>query len=260
MLVKTFNEEEIDTQNLLAKYSKTRDPKIKNDIVKKNILTVKRIAVNFSKNSGESVEDLIQVGCIGLVSAIERYDPSQNASFKTYSSHLISGEIKHYLRDYSSVIKLPRELQELQPKVSKARQVLSNVENKEISTKEIAEFLKIDEEKIQQVFEMEKSANAISLDQQIQSEDSNSRTIGEQLEDKKYLTFQLAQEDKIMLQDAIKDIKDQSREVIEYAFYQDLSQTEIAQKMGISQMQVSRKIKGALKELWDILNSRVTPW
>ncbi|MFN4152677.1 MAG: sigma-70 family RNA polymerase sigma factor [Candidatus Sericytochromatia bacterium] len=260
MLTKTLNEEEIDTKSLLAQYSKSKDPKIKNEIVKKNILTVKRIAINFSKNTGESVDDLIQVGCIGLVSAVERFDPSQNASFKTYSSHLIAGEIKHYLRDYSNIIKLPRELQELQPKVNRAKQSLSNIESKEVSSKDIAKFLNIDEDKVQQVFEMEKSINAISLDQQIQSDDSNSRTIGEQIEDKKYLSFQLAQEDKIIIQEAINEIKDQSRQVIEYAFYQDLSQTEIAQKMGISQMQVSRKIKGAIKELWDILNSRVTPW
>lgn len=261
MLTKTVELEEAETRTLLLEYKKLGDSKVKNKIVKKYLSLVQKIARTYSRNNAQQFDDLVQVGCIGLIRAIERFDLNQMVSFKTYSSHFIVGEIKHFLRDHSSLVKLPRELQELQPKINRMKQTLSFENGKDATEEELSDKLEIPLEKIRQVLEMEKVSISISIDQPISNQDeSNSKTIGEHLEDKKYSSFQLAQEDRIILNEAIKSIKDQSRQIIEYTFYQDLSQTEIAKKMGISQMQVSRKIKSAVNELWDILNSRVTPW
>jgi RNA polymerase sigma factor (sigma-70 family) len=108
------------------------------------------------------------------------------------------------------------------------------------------------------VLEMESIIYPISLNQE-----ENNGDLPEyinNIEDKKYSSFQLSQEDKILLQSAMNKIKEQSQQILYYAFYEDLTQTEIANKLGISQMQVSRKIKSAISELWDILNTRITPW
>lgn len=252
--------DENETINLLKAYKKNLDPKTKNQIVKLNLPLVQKIAKNYSQFNKDFYEDLVQVGSLGLINSIDRFDPIHNASFKTYSTHLISGEIKHYLRDHSSIIKPPRELQELQPKINRAIQEIVIRKNQEPTKEEISNFIDIPLDKVNQVFEMEYSLNLVSFDQKMQPNLNDSKTIGEQIEDKKYSTFQAAQEDKIFIDQAVENIEQQSREIIEYAFYQDLSQTEIAKKMGISQMQVSRKLKSALKEVWDILNSRVTPW
>jgi len=261
MITKTFQLEEWKTRELIKKYKQTSDVKIKNEIVKAYLFFVEKIAKNYAQKHKNQYEDLIQVGCVGLLNSIEKFDLDQNTSFKTYCSHLIIGEIKHYLRDQVPIVKLPRDLQELLPKIGKASQDITIRTGKEATDKDIANYLNIPIEKIKETLEMELSTSYISLDQQaFDSKDNNSIALLEQLEDKKYQSFQLSQEDKIILTEAIGLIKDQSKQILEYAFYHDLTQTEIAKKLGISQMQVSRRLKSAVGELWEILNARVTPW
>lgn len=255
----TTEQEEKEIRELIQSYQLYHDTKVKNIIVKHYIYLVEKLARNYSQNYLEQFDDLVQVGCIGLISAIDKFDLNQKVSFKTYSYHFILGEMKHYIRDHANLIKLPRDLQEIYPKVNRMRSSIQINTGKEASDEEIAINLDLPVDKIKQVFQMEENFSTLSLDQQISNEESSTSFI-DQIEDKKYQSFQLAQEDKIILNEAMSLIKDQSKQVIEYAFYHDLSQTEIAKKLGISQMQVSRRMKGALKELWDIMNTRVTPW
>lgn len=259
MITETAEKEENEIRLLLNNYRISNNSSIKNVIVKKYLSTVEKVARNYSQNYSEQYDDLVQVGCIGLISAIDRFDLNQKVNFKTYAYHFIQGEMRHYLRDYASLVKLPRELQEIYPKVSRVRNTLQISTGNEPTDEEIAKNLDLPVEKVKQVLQMESNLSSLSLDQQI-SESDNSSSFLENIEDVKYQSFQLAQEDKIILAEALNSIKDQSKQVLEYAFYQDLSQTEIAKKLGISQMQVSRRIKGALKEVWDIMNTRITPW
>ena len=261
MITKTSEQEDQEIRTLLTEYKLSFNTKVKNKIVKSHLNIVEKIAKNYSQRHKDQFDDLVQVGCIGLIHAIDKFDLNQKVSFKTYSSHFIAGEMKHYIRDHVSLVKLPRELQELLPKVSRARQALLIEKGNDPTEIEISNYLSIDIDKIKQTLEMENLSCVISLDQQLSPTDSkDSGNFINFIEDKKYQSFQLAQEDRIILNEAIQSIKDQSRQVLEYAFYQDLSQTEIAKKMGISQMQVSRRLKGAIKEVWEILNTRVTPW
>lgn len=261
MSVRTSEITDSEIKELIRQYQLSSDSKLKNRIVKFHLYLVEIIARNFSQRYKNQYEDLIQVGCLGLMNAIDKFDTRHNVSFKTYSSHFITGEIKHYLRDHVSLVKLPRELQEMLPRINRAKQYLNHLNNEDPSDSDIASYLEIPLEKIQQALEMEKASNIVSLDQSLNdSPDLHGSDLLSQLEDKKYQSFQLAQEDRIILNDAINSIKEQSRQILEYTFYHDLTQTEIANKMGISQMQVSRKLKNAVKELWEILNTRVTPW
>ncbi len=222
---------------------------------------VRRIAQHYVHSAVQNhYEDLIQVGCIGLLRAIDRFDPNRAASFKTYASHTIRSEIRHYLRDQVATVKLPRDLQELLPRVRQAEQKLSQTLDRAPEQDEVAEHLEITVNKLEEVYRMASNYSPISLNQKAHKSSENDITLIENIEDQGNRSFQLAAEDRMLIQGALNNIKAQSRQMIEFAFYEDLTQTEIARQLGISQMQVSRRLKKAVGELWDTLNTRVTPW
>lgn len=229
-------------------------------ILRDNIDLVYKIARYYSQLVSNHYDDLVQVGSIGLFNAIKRYDPSHNANFRTYASHLITSEIKHYLRDHISLVKAPRELQELMPKIRQSEQRWRQSKGREPTPEEISTEIGVALEKIKDAYGLEYTLNHLSLDQEISQTTETGSSWLEQLEDKKYRSFQLVQEDKILVGDAISELKTQSQQIIDFVFYQDLTQTEIAKHLGISQMQVSRRLKRALNELWTTLNTKVTPW
>lgn len=231
------------------------------NLLLQNMDLVHRIARGYSQMLHSHYDDLVQVGSIGLINAVKRYDPDKKTHFRTYASHLIASEIKHYLRDQLPVVRPPRELTELLPKVRQAESLLSSELGRDPSQLEISNYLGISSDKLDEVRHLEKNYQPVSLDQELsQFQEGRTSSVLEQLEDKRYRSFQLVQEDRILLQDALMKIRFQSRQILEFAFYQDLTQTEIAKNLGISQMQVSRRLKRALGELWDILNTRITPW
>lgn len=232
----------------------------KEEVLRQNMDLVHKIARNYSQIVKSHYDDLVQVGSIGLLNAIDRYDPKHKAQFRTYASHLIASEIKHYLRDQIPIVRPPRELQELLPKMRNTESRLLHTLGREPTDEEVAHSLEITSEKLQEVRHLEKNPIPLSLDQELRADGDSRASVLDQLEDKKHRSFQLAQEDRILLQDGLHKIKGQSRQIIEFTFYQDLTQTEIAKQLGISQMQVSRRLRKALSELWDTLNTRVTPW
>lgn len=233
----------------------------KEEIIADYLPLVRRIAQRYVHSAVQNhYEDLIQVGCIGLLRAIEQFDSSQNASFKTYASHKISSEIRHYLRDHVATVKLPRDLQELLPRVRQAEQKLSQALDRAPEHDEVAELLQITTDKLEEVYSMASNYSPISLNQKAHQSTENNVTLMENIADDSIQSFQLAHEDRLLLQGALSSIKVQSRQLIEFAFYEDLTQTEIAKQLGISQMQVSRRMKKAVGELWETLNTRVTPW
>ena len=229
-------------------------------LILENLDLVHKIARNYSQVFESQYDDLVQVGSIGLINASKRFDPNFNTNFRTYASHLITSEIRHYLRDYLPLVRPPRELQELIPRMRDVQSQLLHMLGREPTEEEIAHQLEIQVSKLEEVRFLEKNVHHLSLNQTLNEQNPSSESILDQLEDKNYQSFQLAQEDRILLNEALMNIRGQSRQVIEFAFYQDLTQTEISKRLGISQMQVSRRLKSALKELWQTLNTRVTPW
>ena len=142
-----FEFESKDINQLLAEYNKTKNKAIRDRIVGFSITLVKRIAYGLARRSTDPVEDLIQVGSIGLVKAIEQFDPDAGAKFHTYATHLITGEIRHYLRDKTSMIRAPRELQELSFRISRLVQNFINELGREPTDVEVAEALQIPPDK-----------------------------------------------------------------------------------------------------------------
>jgi len=221
-------------------------------IVESSMYLVKAIASEISFKSGVSVEDLIQVGSIGLIKAIEFYVPNKNAKFKTYAKHLIKGEIKHYLRDKASLIKAPRELQELVTRIRFAINTLKERGFEEPTTEQISVETGISEVKILEVLEIENCKSTLSLDQSFSHEDEEISLI-EKIPAGDYQEILNSYEDKIMISSAIKKLPPDLREIIMLSYFEDLNQREISEKLNISQMQVSRGLKKALNKLYEII-------
>jgi RNA polymerase sigma-B factor len=234
-------------------YTQTRDPAIRDAVIQAAMPLVKRIAYGLARRSTDPVEDLIQVGSIGLIKAVDQFKPDAGAKFQTYATHLITGEIRHYLRDKTAMIRAPRELQELSFRINRLVQNLTLRLGREPSDYEIAEELQIPVSRVNEAYEVDRRRTMISLDQALTSEAGGEQSLVDTLVDGKYQTYQIAKEDRFMLAEAIKQLRDGLREVIELTFYEDLSQTEVARRLGISQMQVSRRLRAATNELYKII-------
>lgn len=238
----------------IARYQLSRDLKLRERIVRQTMKLIRPIAQGFRDRLPGGLEDLEQVGAIGLLNAIERFDPSLGRSFSAYAGSLITGEMRHYLRDHSHLVRPPRDLFELRAKVFTARARLEQNLGRDPSASELARAIDLDVSKVIEVLALEAGTRPLSLDMLSDEEDGRARA---QLVDTRYRSFQLAAEDRMMLAAAIGKLRHVSREVIEFAFFHDLTQTEIAQRLGISQMQVSRRLKSATHELWKVLNTKL---
>ena len=239
----------------LSVYSDTREPSLRDAIIQASLPLVKRIAYGLARRSTDPVEDLIQVGSIGLIKAVDQFKPDAGAKFQTYATHLITGEIRHYLRDKTAMIRAPRELQELSFRINRLVQGLTSRLGREPSDSEIAHELEIPVGRVSEAYEVDRRRTLISLDQALSNDAGSEQSLIDTLVDGKYHANQLAKEDRFMLAEAIKQLRDGLREVVQLTFYEDLSQTEVARQLGISQMQVSRRLRAATTELHKIITS-----
>lgn len=243
----------------LTKYQNINDDKIKNQI--KNLIVhyyiplVKKIAYGLARRQSDPIEDIIQVGCVGLIKSIEQFDGNFGASFKTYATYRITGEIRHYLRDKASIIRAPRELLELSFRMNNLIEELKTKLGRFPTELEIANELELSVKRVNEVFEVDRRKQTMSLDQIINVSE-NEQTLADKLIDNKYQEYQNFQEEKMILMEAVNSLPAQLKEVIELSFFEDLNQNEIAKKIGVSQMQVSRRIKKATNELFNTITRR----
>ena len=248
--------DELDT--LLISFKNTKDEKKKRmlhlKIVEESMDLVKKIANTIALQSGIPNEDLIQVGSLGLIKAIEFYKVDMNTKFKNYATYFIKGEIKHYLRDKASIIKAPRELQELLFKINSAKKKLNETGNEDPSPEQIAQYLDLPVAKINEVIEIERCKSTLSLDQSFLQEDEDI-SLFDKIPANDYQEFMNSYENKIMLASTIKRLPPDLREIIELSYYQDLNQREISEKMNMSQMQVSRRLKKALNKMYELIKN-----
>jgi len=223
--------------------------KINDKQIEKYRPLVKRIAAKF-KYTGEPLEDLEQVGYIGLINAYNLYNPAKKVKFETYASWLISGEIQHYLRDKKSAIKIPEWMRKLNKRINEYIFFYQEENKTDPSLSEISKKFNIAEEGIKEILKIYNLAKTISLDQKdgnVELTDSFPK-IGS-IKSTNYQTFRLPIEDIITLQMAVQKLKNIQKKVIYYLFEMDLTETKVAQKLGLSQRQVSRIKKRTLEDL-----------
>ena len=217
---------------------------------------VKKVARSLARRATDPIEDITQVGALGLIKAIDLFKPEISNNFKTYATYLITGEIRHYLRDKSTIIRAPREIKELSYRVHKITMELTEKLGTTPSDKELAQALQMSEKKIEEVFELDRRTTAISIDQIVGNDDSNSSTIGDRIEDESQKELLNSFENRIILNDAIKNLPQDEQQLIILNFFEGLNQREISQKLDMSQMQVSRKLKKALDRLFIIITKK----
>jgi len=221
--------------------------KRRDNLVAQIIPYVEKIARGLARRSTDPVDDIIQVGNIGLIKALDKYNPNAGTSFKTYATYLITGEIRHYLRDKSGMIKAPRQIYELYYRMNQIIQELSDELGRTPTDEEIALRLECPVEKVVQAQEVDRRRHMVSLDQFLTQDGTNAETMYiEKLVDERYFQVAQTQENHITLESALSALKEELRVVVKMTYFDDLSQTEIAEELGISQMQVSRRLRKAL--------------
>ncbi len=214
-----------------------------------NLRLVLSIIKRFS-SSNENVDDLFQIGCIGLIKAIDNFDSSLNVKFSTYAVPMIVGEIRRYLRDNNS-IRVSRSLKDTAYKAIYTREVLTRRNLKEPTLEEIAQEVGISKEDI--VYAMDALQNPMSLYEPIYTDAGDTLYVMDQISDKKNKEENWVE--KLSLNDAMKKLADRERDIITLRFFEGKTQMEVADIIGISQAQVSRLEKNALKTMRNYLSA-----
>jgi RNA polymerase sigma-B factor len=200
------------------------------------------------QNRGEPLDDIVQVGYLGLVKAIERFDPDLGFEFTTFATLTVAGEIKRHFRDKGTAIRFPRRLQELHQSVVRINEQMKNELGREPTVSELAERLGVTPEDVTEAIEMGPAYVPLSLDQPIGSADGQeSRVVAEQIGSEDPELGRVEMRD--LLDRAMVHLTPRERAIMAMRFYDQLSQSEIARRLGISQMHVSRLQRAALEQL-----------
>lgn len=234
------------TRELFVRYRLNGDEAARDELITMYLNLVKYLASRF-RNRGEPIDDLVQVGTIGLIKAIDRFDIDRQVEFTTYATPTIVGELKRYFRDKGWAIKVPRRLQELSFKVNQSMDVLTQKLQRSPTIQEIAEYLEVTPEEVLEAMETSEAYNFVSLEGDRGGDGSDSFSILEYIGKDDQLMASV--EDRATLSAALKDLTSLEQRVLYLRFFQGLTQTEIARQLDISQMQVSRLLRKTLKVL-----------
>ena len=217
--------------------------------IKGNLRLVLSVIKRFS-NSSENMDDLFQIGCIGLIKAIDNFDTTLNVKFSTYAVPMIIGEIRRYLRDNNS-IRVSRSLRDIAYRAIYAKETYVKNNLKEPTITEIAQEIGIDKETI--VYAMDAIQNPVSLFEPVYTEGGDTLYVMDQISDKKNREENWVEN--LSLREAVNRLNKRERHIIDLRFYEGKTQMEVAQEIGISQAQVSRLEKNALKTMRNYLRA-----
>jgi RNA polymerase sigma-B factor len=229
---------------------------LKEEIIQRNVGLVAQIAREFV-HSGEPLEDLVQAGYIGLLNAVHNFDLKRGHKFSTYATHLIKGEIRHYIRDKHGPVRIPQWIQELNYEVNKAEERLFKQYGRFPTIGELAEELNMAEEGIREVLKARKSMSYVSIDQERRADDPQPTIDIGKIKSLREEPFPWEQRVRIVA--AIERLTTLQQKVIRDLFYGRKSQKEVGKEIGLSQRQVSRLKKEILRELKELLGSEEEP-
>ena len=238
--------DKVYTKKLFRKYRLEGDEDARDELITMYLNLVKYLASRF-RNRGEPIDDLIQVGTIGLIKAIDRFDIERQVEFTTYATPTIVGELKRYFRDKGWAIKVPRRLQELSFKVNQAVDALTQRLQRSPTIAEIGDYLGVTPEEVLEAMETSEAYNFVSLESDRGGDGADSFSILEYIGHDDALMAVI--DDRTTLSVAFKQLTPQEQRVLYLRFFEGLTQTEIARQLGISQMQVSRLLRRTLRIL-----------
>jgi RNA polymerase sigma-B factor len=241
-----------DLRALIISYRQDPSPERQAELAGRLLPLVGQVAQRYA-GLGTPLDDLVQVGSIGLLNAIANFDVDRGVRFETYARHLIAGEIRHYLRDQGSVVRRPRWFHELDHRVRQTATILTQRLGRFPLVPEIAEELGIPVQWVLQAARTRESFRFMSLDEVREDGDGTPVTPYDRLSGEQ-LSGQISSEDRVLLADAVDRLSAMQRKVIYCLFYLDLTQTEAAQHLGISQKHVSRMMHAAVRRLREALH------
>lgn len=237
-----------EIERIAALYVQSRSAEYRDRLVEAHLYIAEIVARKFS-GRGVDFDDLYQVAALALVKAIERYDPDRGVKLASFVTPGMVGEVKNYFRDKARIIRPPRRAGELARIVENAREALFQQLHRSPTVEEIADHVSLSEEEVIEGLEAAAS-QPVSLDMQTSTEDEDlslANVLG--ADEKGFSEFETAD----MLKRGMKKLNEQQREIIYLRFFENLSQREVAQRIGVSQMSVSRAERSALERLRDAL-------
>ena len=227
----------------LLRRAKNGDSAARERLVEGNLRLVLSVLQRFS-GRGENADDLFQVGCVGLLKAIDNFDISQNVRFSTYGVPMIIGEIRRYLRD-NSAIRVSRSMRDTAYRVLQAREKLQREQQREPTVEQIARELTLTREEV--VFAMDAVCDPVSLFEPIYSDSGDTVCVMDQVRDEKNTDEDWLEQ--IALKDAMARLSERERTILSLRFCDGKTQMEVSSEIGISQAQVSRLEKNAIKSI-----------
>ena len=227
---------------LLKELQATGSKAARDKLVNGNLRLVLSVIQKFT-NRGEDIDDLFQIGVVGLIKAINNFDLTKEVKFSTYCVPMISGELRRYLRDYSH-IKVSRSMRDLAYKAMQAREQLTNLNHREPTVDEIARALGTERSEV--VLALESVSEPVSLYEPVYSDSGDALYVLDQISDRNGIENWM---DEIALKDAIKNLQPREKQILYLRFFKGKTQVEVAGEIGISQAQVSRLEKGALTRI-----------
>jgi RNA polymerase sigma-B factor len=239
------------TRALFVSFATTRDGEVRESLVVAHLNLVRYLASRFA-NRGEPLDDLIQVGTLGLIKAIDRFEPQRGLEFTTYATPTIIGEIKRHFRDKGWAIRVPRRLQELNAAVNRTLDTMSVQLGRSPSVAELAQKLNASEEEVIEAHELGQAYAPLSLDVELAGDSEGKAAtlmdyLGRDDPDMKLL------ENKDLLERAFERLDRRERVIVYLRYYENASQSDIARRLQVSQMHVSRLQQRALAKMKDLL-------
>ena len=231
-----------ETRELLLRV-REGDMKAREELISGNLRLVLSVVQRFA-NRGENADDLFQVGCIGLMKAIDNFDTSLQVKFSTYGVPMIVGEIRRYLRD-NSTIRVSRSMRDTAYKVLQAKEAYMAEHQREPSVEEVADLLGLKREDV--VFALDAILEPVSLYEPIYSDSGDNLCIMDQVKDTKNTDEMWL--DRIALKEAVSHLTEREQKILSMRFFQGCTQMEVSAEIGISQAQVSRLEKNALLQI-----------
>ncbi|WP_078429411.1 RNA polymerase sigma factor SigB [Alkalihalobacterium alkalinitrilicum] len=219
---------------------------------------VQTLSRKFSRGP-EHAEDLFQVGMLGLLGAIRRFDLSVGRSFESFAVPTVVGEIKRYIRDKTWSVHVPRRIKELGPKIKKAVDLLTNDLQRSPKVDEIAEFINVSVEEVLEAMEMGRSYQALSVDKPIEADQEGGEATLLDLVGRQEKGYEQTDQ-QILLEKAFSVLNEREKQILQLTYFENLSQKETGERLSISQMHVSRLQRRALQKLRDSIHIKPTEY
>jgi RNA polymerase sigma-B factor len=244
---------QVDSRELFVRWREREDRRARDQLIERFLPLARKLAHRY-RGAHEPYEDLLQVASLGLVKAVDRFDPGRGTAFSSFAVPTILGELKRYFRDLGWSVHVPRGAQERALKVEEAEQKLTTQRGRPPTVPELAEYLELSIEEVLDALETAGAHHAVSLDAPHSDEDGESTTLAASFGqcDERYELI----EDGLTISAVARQLPRGEREVLELRFVEDMTQTQIAERIGVSQMQVSRILRHALARMSELAQAQ----